>query len=98
MQTEVVDGVKDAINIEEADPPPLHRHLTRCAWRDLMNACDRHEPRHRSCDCTAQEAAMRDAIKALKEKEEGAVGYILAWAMGVPVSVLFLIFLVRGCR
>ena len=41
---------------------------------------------------------MRDAIKALKAKEEGAVGYMLAWAMGVPVSVLFLIFLVRGCR
>jgi len=41
---------------------------------------------------------MKDAIKYLKEKEEGAMGYILLWAMGVPVSVLFVIFLIRGCR
>jgi hypothetical protein len=29
--------------------------------------------------------------------EAGAIGYILLWAMGVPVSVLVLIFLLRGC-
>jgi len=42
--------------------------------------------------------SIKDAMKYLKEKEEGAMGYILLWAMGVPVSVLFLIFLLRGCR
>jgi hypothetical protein len=31
-------------------------------------------------------------------KERGAVGYILAWLMGVPATVLFLIFLLRGCN
>ena len=41
---------------------------------------------------------LKDASKKLKEGEEGAMGYILAWAMGVPVSVLFVIFLLRGCR
>jgi hypothetical protein len=30
-------------------------------------------------------------------QEKGAIGYILAWAMGVPVSVLLVIFLLRGC-
>jgi hypothetical protein len=29
--------------------------------------------------------------------EQGAIGYILLWLMGVPASVLFLVFLVRGC-
>jgi hypothetical protein len=29
--------------------------------------------------------------------EQGAVGYILLWAMGVPASLLFLIFILRGC-
>lgn len=29
--------------------------------------------------------------------ETGAVGYILAWLLGIPASVLFLIFLMRGC-
>ena len=31
------------------------------------------------------------------QEEKGAIGYILLWAMGVPVSVLFVIFLLRGC-
>ena len=30
-------------------------------------------------------------------KEEGAIGYILLWLLGVPASVLFVIFLLRGC-
>jgi hypothetical protein len=31
------------------------------------------------------------------QDEKGAIGYILLWLMGVPASLLFLIFLVRGC-
>jgi hypothetical protein len=31
-------------------------------------------------------------------EERGAIGYILLWLMGVPASLLFLIFLVRGCN
>jgi len=42
-------------------------------------------------------------LKTLREyrawkQSEGAVGYILLWAMGVPASLLFLIFLLRGCN
>ena len=29
--------------------------------------------------------------------EQGAAGYILLWILGVPASLLFLIFLLRGC-
>jgi hypothetical protein len=32
------------------------------------------------------------------QQETGALGYILLWAMGVPASLLFLIFLLRGCN
>ena len=32
------------------------------------------------------------------QTEKGAAGYILLWFMGVPASVLFLIFLLRGCN
>ncbi len=28
--------------------------------------------------------------------ENGKIGYLLAWMMGVPASVLLLIFLIRG--
>jgi hypothetical protein len=33
-----------------------------------------------------------------REGQEGAIGYILAWLLGVPASLLFLIFLLRGCN
>jgi hypothetical protein len=32
-----------------------------------------------------------------KPKEKGAAGYVLAWALGVPVSILLIVFLLRGC-
>lgn len=30
-------------------------------------------------------------------KEVGATGYILLWLIGVPIPILFIIFLLRGC-
>jgi hypothetical protein len=32
-----------------------------------------------------------------RRKQEGKLGYILLWALGVPIPVLFVIFLLRGC-
>lgn len=32
------------------------------------------------------------------QQETGALGYILLWAMGVPASLLFVVFLLRGCN
>jgi hypothetical protein len=29
--------------------------------------------------------------------ERGAAGYIVAWLLGIPASILVLIFLLRGC-
>lgn len=29
--------------------------------------------------------------------QQGKVGYILLWLLGVPIPILLLIFLVRGC-
>ena len=31
------------------------------------------------------------------DSERGAIGYIVLWLMGVPASILFLVFLMRGC-
>jgi len=38
------------------------------------------------------------AFTDLYRKEDGAIGYMLLWAMGVPATVLFAIFLLRGCN
>ena len=32
-----------------------------------------------------------------KIKQAGATGYILLWLLGIPLPILFLIFLLRGC-
>ena len=29
--------------------------------------------------------------------QQGKAGYILLWLLGVPIPLLFLIYLVRGC-
>jgi hypothetical protein len=34
---------------------------------------------------------------AEKIKEAGATGYILLWLLGVPIPILFIFFLLRGC-
>jgi hypothetical protein len=29
--------------------------------------------------------------------EKGAIGWILLWALGIPIPLLLLFFMVRGC-
>ena len=41
---------------------------------------------------------MNDWKERLYRKQEGAMGYALLWLMGVPASVLFAIFVLRGCH
>ena len=36
-------------------------------------------------------------IPQLLRSQEGKIGYILAWALGVPIPILLLIFFLRGC-
>jgi len=35
-------------------------------------------------------------VERLREKQEGAAGYIFLWLLGGPASVLFVVFLLRG--
>jgi hypothetical protein len=36
-------------------------------------------------------------FRSLPSDQEGRVGYILLWLLGVPIPILFLIYLLRGC-
>jgi hypothetical protein len=33
----------------------------------------------------------------LKKVQSGKIGYILLWLLGVPIPILVLIYLLRGC-
>jgi len=37
------------------------------------------------------------AAAALQRTQAGKIGYILLWALGVPIPILFLFYLLRGC-
>ena len=41
---------------------------------------------------------MKNLRRRYLDSQEGAIGYILAWLLGIPASVLFVIFLLRGCN
>ena len=43
------------------------------------------------------EVKERLASRVLRGKQEGKIGYIFLWLLGVPIPVLFMIFLLRGC-
>jgi len=36
-------------------------------------------------------------LSKIIQSETGALGWILLWAIGVPVPILLVLFLVRGC-
>jgi hypothetical protein len=33
----------------------------------------------------------------MRNTEEGKVGWVLLWALGVPIPILVLLYLLRGC-
>ena len=37
-------------------------------------------------------------LKKLRERQEGKIGYAIAWLLGVPLPILFGIYLLRGCN
>jgi hypothetical protein len=43
--------------------------------------------------------ARRPSMKLsnIMKSQEGKMGYILLWLLGVPIPILLLIFLLRGC-
>jgi hypothetical protein len=36
-------------------------------------------------------------FRSMPAQQQGKIGYILLWLLGVPIPVLFLFFLLRGC-
>jgi hypothetical protein len=40
---------------------------------------------------------MQGGIMKILKDEKGKVGWILLWALGIPIPILLILFLVRGC-
>jgi hypothetical protein len=41
---------------------------------------------------------MKIPMSVRYQEEHGAIGYIFLWLLGVPATLLFAIFLLRGCN
>lgn len=41
--------------------------------------------------------AAWEKVIAMHNKEDGKLGWILLWLLGVPIPVLLILFLLRGC-
>jgi hypothetical protein len=39
----------------------------------------------------------QEKTKGRSNTEEGKIGWILLWAMGIPIPILILLFVLRGC-
>jgi hypothetical protein len=37
-------------------------------------------------------------VRGGHEAREGKIGYILGWLIGIPIPILLLIFVLRGCN
>jgi hypothetical protein len=55
-------------------------------------------------DTPAEKAVFEITVTTLKQMkqpevngEAGAMGYILMWLIGIPIPILLLFFLLRGC-
>jgi hypothetical protein len=40
---------------------------------------------------------LRTKLELVRRREQGKVGWILLWLLGVPIPVLLVLFLLRGC-
>ena len=63
---------------------------------------DAAKPRAWGEDASAGESsrllrALSRRTPALPRYQQGKWGYILAWLVGIPVPILIVIFLLRGC-
>ena len=42
-------------------------------------------------------SSLRKNLHLARERQPGKVGWILLWLLGVPIPVLLVLFLLRGC-
>jgi hypothetical protein len=40
---------------------------------------------------------LRTKLRHARERQQGKMGWILLWLLGVPIPVLLVLFLLRGC-
>jgi hypothetical protein len=64
--------------------------------REARNSCFAGHAPFAVSASRSEETSMKRYLPSL-QRQAGKLGYILLWALGVPIPVLFIIYLLRGC-
>jgi hypothetical protein len=75
----------------EPEAPPVQQFIGESEISALSRVAEPH-----SALGIHKHAEIRSEKKE-KIKEAGAMGYILLWLLGIPIPILLIIFLLRGC-
>jgi hypothetical protein len=81
----------------------LRRRITRTTtWKSLQKRLQLRRWNRVENGVTQRFGHRRKSMKRILDHvtpklQEGKLGYILLWALGVPIPVLFAIYLLRGC-
>jgi hypothetical protein len=71
------------------------RIMTTQTEKELMNAGEtQHMP---SGNVHGIVSGEQEEMKGRTQSEDGKVGWILLWAMGIPIPILLVLFVLRGC-
>jgi hypothetical protein len=92
--------VEHAGSSDERDVATARRQTTTDPATD--SACTKHDDAcHTSTlamrACAMQLHSVMNALIKRPNNEKGAAGYALAWLLGIPIPILLLIFILRGC-
>jgi hypothetical protein len=52
---------------------------------------------HVPCGSFALRLRAKEEVMKNIKNEKGAIGWILLWALGIPIPILLLFFVLRGC-
>ena len=45
----------------------------------------------------ASREGLKERRTAMRNTEEGKVGWVLLWLLGIPIPILVVLFVLRGC-
>jgi hypothetical protein len=81
---------------------PYNHQMVDRVLSDQTIICQPDCVRQQSKQGPAQDTPIRQERRSEmrltnKIKEAAATGYILLWLLGIPIPILLLIFLLRGC-
>jgi len=52
---------------------------------------------HKTMKNSEKVQQMKERTSAMRNKEEGKIGWILLWLLGIPIPILLVLYFLRGC-